>query len=83
MNINNLFEKHQLDTIDYLFIDVEGLDLTVLKSINFSKYNIRNIQIEHVHIDSSELNSFMSIHGFRKKAVAIDSSGFDTLYSRS
>jgi beta-1,4-mannosyl-glycoprotein beta-1,4-N-acetylglucosaminyltransferase len=83
MNINSLFEKHELTTIDYLFIDIEGLDLTVLKSIDFLKYNIRNIQIEHVHINQDELNSFMNIYGFKKKPVAIDSSGFDTLYSRA
>jgi len=83
MNINSLFEKHELTTIDYLFIDIEGLDLTVLKSIDFLKYNIRNIQIEHVHINEVELNSFMNIYGFKKKPIAIDSSGFDTLYSRA
>jgi len=83
MNINSLFEKHELTTVDYLFIDIEGLDLTVLKSIDFLKYNIRNIQIEHVHINEDELNSFMNIYGFKKKPVAVDSSGFDTLYSRA
>src|SRR3989339_539177 len=35
--------------IDYLSIDTDGFDLNVLKSIDFNKYKIKYISIEHNH----------------------------------
>ena len=37
MSINNFFEKYLGNHIDYLSIDIEGLDYETIMSINFEK----------------------------------------------
>lgn len=51
--INKLMDKYNLETIDYLFIDTEGLDVHIIASIDFTKYVIKNIIFESVHTDGS------------------------------
>jgi len=50
LNINKLFDKYELEKIDILFIDAEGLDDEIIKSIDFSKYKISKIYFENLHI---------------------------------
>ena len=51
--INKLIDKYNLNTIDYLFIDTEGLDVYIIASIDFTKYKIKNIIFEAVHTDGA------------------------------
>ncbi len=57
--LNNLFEKYNLTNIDILFIDIEGLDDVVIKSINFDKYNIHKIYYENLHVDNEKIEKFL------------------------
>jgi FkbM family methyltransferase len=49
ININNLFEEHGLETIDRLYIDVEGYDVDIVNSIDFDKYKVNRIRFEATH----------------------------------
>ena len=51
--INDLINKYDLEIIDHLFIDTEGLDVHILGSIDFEKYTIKNIIFEASHTDGS------------------------------
>jgi len=51
MTFNNIMEKYNLIDLDYLFIDTEGLDVHIIASIDFQKYNIKNIIFEQMHAD--------------------------------
>lgn len=51
LSINQLMDKHNLKHIDYLFMDTEGLDVYIIASIDFSKYDFKNIIFEAVHTD--------------------------------
>jgi FkbM family methyltransferase len=51
MTFNNIMEKYNLTDLDYLFIDTEGLDTYIINSIDFNKYNIKNIIFEAIHAD--------------------------------
>jgi FkbM family methyltransferase len=51
MTFNDIMEKYNLTDLDYLFIDTEGLDVHIIASINFQKYNIKNITFEQIHSD--------------------------------
>jgi hypothetical protein len=57
MQINNLFDKYQLKNIDYLFIDAEGVDDKLIRSIDFNKFNIHKIYYESTHIEIDKLNN--------------------------
>jgi len=59
-----LFDTYGIKHIDYLFLDVEGIDFEVLKSIDFQTYSIANLQIEFIHLDKDMLISFMSERGY-------------------
>jgi FkbM family methyltransferase len=62
--MSQLLATYSLKRIDYLFLDIEGIDFEVLKSIDFDAYDIRNLQIEFLHLDRTELVTFMAGHGY-------------------
>jgi FkbM family methyltransferase len=48
ITLNELLEKHSAPReIDYLSIDTEGSELTILRSFDFRKYSINLITVEH------------------------------------
>ncbi len=51
MSVNKIMEKHKLDSLDYLYIDTEGLDVFIICSLDFEKYSFKNIIFEAVHSD--------------------------------
>ena len=44
--LDEILEKHKINNLDYLNVDVEGNELNVIKSINFKKYKPLLISIE-------------------------------------
>jgi FkbM family methyltransferase len=64
LTLNQLFDKHELTTVDMLYIDAEGLDFELIKSIDFSKFSIVNIIYEHLHIDGEEAIKFLESKGY-------------------
>lgn len=50
ININDLLEERNLSTIDYMSLDVEGYEYEILKMINFEKYKIYYMTVEHGQI---------------------------------
>jgi hypothetical protein len=51
--INALFDRYNIDTIDILFIDAEGLDDRIIQTIDFDRFNILNIYFENLHLKSN------------------------------
>jgi hypothetical protein len=64
MTLNNLFEKHNLRKIDVLFIDSEGMDDELVKSIDFDLYDIDTIYYEHLHIDNESFIDFLKLKNY-------------------
>jgi len=62
--INNLLDKYNLLNIDILFIDAEGFDDRLIKSINFEKYTITNIIYENLHIDNNSIINYLVSKGY-------------------
>jgi len=67
----------QNKTIDFLSVDVEGLDLEVLKSNNWKKYKPEYILVEILdsslsELHSNEINKFMKSHGYKIYAKAVN-----------
>lgn len=50
MTINQLMDKYKMSELDLLFIDAEGFDERIIRSINFQKYKIKEIIYENLHI---------------------------------
>ena len=83
LNINDFFKKFVGEQIDYLSIDLEGIDFQILMNINMSKINIDKISIEHLHLSKSEKKE-MVIHlnklGYSYFGNGYDHNDFDYLF---
>ena len=63
--INKILKKYNIYELDYLFIDSEGTDSIIIKSIDYKKYNIQNIEYENLHIDNNNLCNFLESKGYK------------------
>tara|TARA_B100000900_G_scaffold411892_1_gene432510 strand:- start:1841 stop:2521 length:681 start_codon:yes stop_codon:yes gene_type:complete len=51
IKISNLLKKYKLFDIDYLSLDIEGMDYDVLFNLNLNNFKIKNISFEHLHLN--------------------------------
>ena len=59
-----LMDQLNINTIDYLKIDAEGLDYDILSSIDFNKFDIKVIRVEHEHLDPSLFVDLLSKNNY-------------------
>ncbi len=50
LRISEFFDKNNIKKIDYLSIDIEGMDYSVLINLDLKKFKIENISFEHLHL---------------------------------
>ena len=50
LRISEFFEKNNIYKIDYLSIDIEGMDYSVIMKLDLKKFKIENISFEHLHL---------------------------------
>ena len=70
----DLLIKYNIYEIDYLFIDTEGFDYQIIKSIDFNKVKINKVKFEYKHLDDTfkfeirlaELRKYFSILNYRE-----------------
>lgn len=67
INLNKLFDEYNLKDIDRLYVDAEGYDIEILKSIDYSKYNIERIQFEYIHCDGAFSGMSQKVKDFIKE----------------
>ena len=86
ISINDFLSKYfQGKKVDYFSIDIEGGDYEVIMSLNFKKYDIRNISLEYLH-----LNKFQKIkileklikNNFSYYGFGIDHNKIDWFFSK-
>lgn len=63
--VKAILEDHDISKIDYCNIDVEGGELSVLKSIDFSKVKIKVFTIEN-NYGSKDIHNFLKKVGYLK-----------------
>jgi len=57
LTFDSLCSKYKLSKIDLLKIDTESYDGKIIKSIDFIKYDIKEIIFEYEHLSKKELNA--------------------------
>jgi|ETNvirnome_6_100_1030635.scaffolds.fasta_scaffold01388_6 FkbM family methyltransferase len=60
-----LMEKHNVESIDYMSLDVEGKELDILKTIDFDAVDIRSISVENNYRDPG-INEFLTSKNYVK-----------------
>tara|TARA_Y100000992_G_scaffold174257_1_gene117499 strand:+ start:4022 stop:4831 length:810 start_codon:yes stop_codon:yes gene_type:complete len=80
ISINDLFDKYEINnTIDYLSIDTEGTELEILNSLDFKKYDIKIISVEHNFTSNREaIYNLLTINNYER--VQEKYSKFDDWY---
>ena len=61
--------------IDYLSLDIEGMDYEILLNLDFNNFYIKNISFEHLHL--SVWQKFKIIFKFIKNDYYFSGMGFD------
>lgn len=76
--LNDLLEENQLFHVDYLSIDTEGGEFEIIKSIDFSKFDIEIIDIENNYQDERMIQYITSM-GYTK----VCSLGCDEIFRKN
>ena len=86
ISVNNLFKDYIKEkNIDYLSIDLEGIDFEILMSINLNEYNIKNISIEYLHLNKKQkkqLVNYLLKYGYSYCGFGYDFNNFDFLFKK-
>ncbi len=66
-----LDEVHAPSVIDYLSLDVEGLEVDILETFPFHRYRFLTITVEHNFVEEvrERIRLMLHPHGYRRKAV--------------
>lgn len=84
MTINDLFAKYNLDVVDHLFVDAEGMDVDIINSIDFSRFVVKNILFESAHSDGNwNKSNKYSMLVQRLKTLNYDVSDIDSLNTKA
>lgn len=70
-SINTLFEKYQLDHVDYLSIDVEGGEKSIIDELDFNRFDISVIGIENNYGDY-RIHKMLLDKGYRLDSIVGD-----------
>jgi FkbM family methyltransferase len=79
LSFNDMLEKSNAPLfIDYLSIDTEGSEFNILKAIDFEKYTIGVIDVEHNNIKTMKqnINELLIMNGY----VFLKQNGVDDIY---
>ena len=64
ITFDTLMTEYGITEIDYLKIDTEGMDFDILKSIDYTKYKINVIKMEHSYCDENLVIDFLNNNGY-------------------
>lgn len=81
--LEDLLDSYSLLNIDWLLIDVEGLDAQIVLGFPWSKFNIKRVDVEHLHLgkDREKVESLFSRLGY-EKTESIDLYGYDMAFKK-
>lgn len=77
-----LFEQSNVDTIDLLLMDIEGMEEKVLSVFDFDRWKIPIIQIEMIHINQERLRDLMEANGYELTNTSFENQGYDRIFQR-
>ena len=85
LNINDFFSKYIGEKIDYLSIDLEGIDYEVMMEIDLLTFRIENISIEHLHLNKFQKKTMvkhLNKNGYSYAGNGYDHNNFDYLFKK-
>ena len=86
LGISEFFKKNDIVNIDYLSIDIEGMDYEVLINLNFDYFKINNISFEHLHlnfIQKIKIIFKLVKHGYYFSGMGFDLRKSDWMFTKN
>jgi len=77
--LEDVLKRYNIERIDYLSIDTEGAELTILKSIDFSAIDIDVISVENLYTDETGIQELLEKNGY----TYICRVGLDEIYKKN
>jgi hypothetical protein len=75
VTFDTLLDRHKVDRIDLLQIDVEGYDYELLKMFDFERIQPKLICYEHLHLKLSDKNAckkYLTENGYKTLEMEYD-----------
>lgn len=69
VTLDNLLMQYGITDLDWLYIDVEGMDGEVILTFDWKKYNIKRIEFEYIHLQYYGDPIRNMLHGMRYTQV--------------
>ena len=72
ITLEQLFDKYNIKELDWLLLDVEGIDAELLLSFNWGKYKIKRVEFENLHLGEHKENikqMFLDMGYYERKAL--------------
>lgn len=54
LTIDELFEKYNIKELDWLSLDIEGIDAEIILDVDWKKYNINRFEYEELHLGNNK-----------------------------
>jgi FkbM family methyltransferase len=54
ISLDDLFEKYKIKSLDWLLLDIEGIDSEILLTTDWKKYDILKIEYENLHLGKNK-----------------------------
>ncbi len=78
INLMNYLKNEKIRHVDFMSIDVEGAELSIIESIDFSQVNIEILSIENNVAMSDDLKDLMASKGYQRVSII----GSDEIYQK-
>jgi len=69
LTLDKLFEKYNIYYLDYLLLDIEGIESEILLNFNWKKYKIKKIEFEYKHLGDYKYNLECMLRGMGYEQV--------------
>jgi hypothetical protein len=69
LSLEDLLDKHKIYYLDWLLLDIEGIDAEILLTFNWKKYKIKKIEFEHLHLGVHSYNIECMLKGMGYEKV--------------
>ena len=83
ITLENLLDKYNISSLDMLLLDVEGMDLEIIQSFDWEKYDIKRVEFEYIHLDDKKdaVKEMFLTMGY-KQVEPIDTFCFDWAFEK-
>ena len=75
IKFSEFLKKQNIHKVNYLSIDIEGMDFEVLINLDLKKFEFKNISFEHLHL--TFLQKIKIVYKFVKNGYFFSGMGFD------